>query len=120
MNDHQDIIAQLKHSPIISPKYCDNCGNKHGQEDLQFVGQQEGNFAFHMNCAHCGIVHILKVNPAMHGISIQRLEMPNTDISPAEYQKFAGKPQIAKEEALEVYMDMQGVSSLDQFLKLFE
>jgi hypothetical protein len=116
----QQVLQQLKQLPIMSPKYCDNCGNHHEEPDFQVIGYQEGVVLFQISCRYCGVVYLLRVNPAAAGIAIQRLETLNSDISATEFHKFAGKPQVRKDEALDIYSDMKEVKTIDEFLELFE
>ena len=116
----QQVLQQLKQLPIMSPKYCDNCGNHHDEQDFQVIGYQDGVILFQIGCRFCGVVYLLRVNPAASGIAVQRLETLNSDISTSEFHKFAGKPQVRKDEALEIYMDMKEVKTIDEFLKLFK
>jgi hypothetical protein len=60
------------------------------------------------------------MQPGVPGVAIQKV-VNNTDVRGGqELAKFAGKPQIGKEEALEVYMEMENVNTLDDFLKLID
>lgn len=101
------------------PKHCDNCGERHAEADFSFVGQKEGAYVFQISCQRCGSVHLIRMQPGIPGIAMQKI-MNNTDVRGPEFAKFAGKPQIDQDEALDVYMDMEGVSTIDDFLKLLE
>lgn len=117
MNDVNQLLEQLKKLPFISPRFCDSCGFKHMEDDFRFIGNQDGNFMFQIVCKSCRSSYLLKINPSASGLAAQRMEL-NADLSPEEFKKFAGKPQIEKDEALEVYTDMREVNNIDDFLKL--
>lgn len=119
MPDINHIVEQLKKLPIVSPKYCDNCGTQHSVEDTRFMGQQDANFVFQVACRNCNLSYLLRVSSSSNGMAAQRLDLPNMDLNPDELRKFAGKPKVDKEEALQVYTDMKSVKTLDDFLKLF-
>lgn len=87
------------------------------EDDFRFIGNQDGNFMFQIVCKSCRSSYLLKINPSASGLAAQRMEL-NADLSPEEFKKFAGKPQIEKDEALEVYTDMREVNNIDDFLKL--
>ncbi|MBL8015292.1 MAG: hypothetical protein JNK26_03850 [Candidatus Doudnabacteria bacterium] len=118
MYELKQIIEQLKKLPFISPKYCDNCGAKHSEEDFRFLGNNEGNFLFQIQCKACNLNYMMRVNPSMSGLAAQKLEVMNLDLQPEEFKKFAGKPKVDKEEALKVYTDMRKVKTIEDFLKL--
>jgi hypothetical protein len=60
----------------------------------------------------------MKLHPSSMGIAAQKIEA-NVDISSAqEFRKFAGSKKVDKDEALQVYLDIQKVKTLDQFLAL--
>lgn len=116
-NEINRILQQLKHHPLLSPKYCDSCGSEHKEADLSLVSSQGGNFVFQLACQSCGLMQILKLNPG-GPMAIQRFESNNSDIHGKEFQKFAGKPSLAKEEVLDVYQDMKQVENLEDFLQM--
>lgn len=102
------------------PKHCENCGERHSEIDFSFVGQKESSYVFQISCTRCGSVQIIRMQPGVPGVAIQKV-VNNTDVRGGqELAKFAGKPQIGKEEALEVYMEMENVNTLDDFLKLID
>lgn len=118
-NQLKQLLEQLKQLPIVSPKYCDNCGHRHQESDYNFVGFQDGMFMFQVGCRNCGVSYVLRVSPSGAGLAAQRLDLLNVDINPTELNKFAGKSKVEKEEALEVFLDMKDVTTLDDFLRLF-
>jgi hypothetical protein len=116
----QDLFAQLKNNPMFSPKYCENCGLQHVEEDFAFLGHQDGSLLFQISCRSCGLTYILRLHPSISGLAAQKLEA-NVDItSPAELKKFAGKSKVEKDEALQVYIDIRKVQTIKQFLDLFD
>jgi hypothetical protein len=118
-NDVQRLLQYLRQNPLLSPKFCDNCGNQHVSNDLQFMSFQNSQLVFQLSCQHCGLVQMLRLAPG-GPLSIQRLEANNSDVQGGELQKFAGKPSVDQEEALEVYEDMLDVQNVDDFLALIE
>lgn len=86
------------------------------KNDFSFVGQQDGIFAFQISCKQCGVIQLLRIQPGIPGISIQKI-INNTDVKGGvEFSKFAGKPQVQKEEALDVYMELEAIDTLEDFL----
>jgi hypothetical protein len=112
----QTIMQQLR---SFVPRHCENCGHIHNETDFSFVGQKDSNFVFQISCKRCGSLQLLRLQPGVPGVSLQKL-MNNTDVRGSEFSKFAGKPEVAKEEALEVYIDMQQVETIDDFLQLLQ
>lgn len=115
--DH--ILKQLKKHPLIAPKHCDNCGSAHVSEDFSLVSSDRRNVIFQSSCKQCSLVQVLRLSPG-GPMSIQRFESNNSDVTGKEFQKFAGKPAVVKEEALEVYQQMRQVNGLSDFLGLLE
>lgn len=115
--DAKSILEQIKKHPLLTPKHCDNCGHPHQDEDISLVNASQAGVVFQSSCSACGLVQIFKMSPG-GPLSIQRFETNNSDVSGPELQKFAGKPTVAKEEALDVYEDMQDVENIDDFLEL--
>ncbi len=118
-HDLNQVLNQLKQLPVVSPKFCDNCGTAHNDNDFKIIGQNDGASILQISCSRCHVLYLLKINPNTPGIAVQRLELPNTDITPEEFDKFAGLPQVDKEEALEAFMDMKKVDTIEEFLNLF-
>jgi uncharacterized Zn finger protein len=115
--DLEKLIDYLKLNPMLSPKHCSNCGHAHSKDDLHVMGMQKGELTFQLACTNCGLVQVVRMTPG-GPMTIQRLESNNSDISAKEFAKFAGKPTVAKEEALQVYADMQNVNNLEDLLTL--
>lgn len=116
----EQLLSQLKNNPVFAPKFCENCGVRHAPSDLMFIGQQEGVLLFQIACNNCSLAYIVKLHPTAMGIAAQKLEA-NVDISSsAELKKFAGSRKVGKDEALQVYLDIQNVKTLDQFLALMQ
>ena len=114
----QQLLAQLKENPVFAPKYCENCGHQHTHADFSFVGHQNGFLFFRIACTSCNLTYLLRLQTGSAGLAAQKLEV-NVDISSAqELEKFAGSSKVAKDEALEVYLDIKDMQTLDQFLHL--
>lgn len=113
------LINYLKMHPMLSPKYCSNCGHNHGSNDLSVVSMKQGEIIFQLSCQSCGLVQVIRLSP--NGpMTIQRFESNNSDIVGPEFAKFAGKPSVNKDEALDVYSSLKEVKSLEDFLQLVE
>lgn len=112
----KEIYEQLRKLPIISPKYCDSCGAQHSEQDYRFVTFHDGAFIFQINCQVCSVGYMLRVSPAASGMAAQRLDSLNVDLSLDELKKFAGKPRVKREEALEVYTEMRKVKTIDDYI----
>ncbi len=112
------LLSHLKSNPVFAPKFCENCGTQHTPSDLTFIGQQDGVLVFQIACKSCSLSYVMKLHPTSMGIAAQKIEA-NVDISSAqEFRKFAGSKKVDKDEALQVYLDIQKVKTLDQFLAL--
>lgn len=111
----KQVIQQLR---SLAPRYCDVCGTQHLDSDFSFVGNRDGMLTFQISCGHCGSTDVLQMNPGSNGLSMKRYSAMNTDVKGAEFAKFAGKPQIEKEEALDIYTNLKSVETLEEFMKL--
>lgn len=111
----KQVIQQLR---SLAPRFCDVCGTQHNDQDFSFVGNRDGMLTFQISCGQCGSTDVLQMSPGSTGVSMKRYSAMNTDVKGAEFSKFAGKPQIEKEEALDIYTDLKAVETLEQFLKL--
>lgn len=110
-------LQYLRSNPIIAPKHCEHCGREHNQNDLKLESAQAGNITLRLHCSHCGLTQVLKLNQA-GGLTIQRFENNNSDVSGQEFHKFAGKPSVRREEALDVYEGMLDVEHVEDFIEL--
>lgn len=117
--DLNRLLQYLRNNPLIAPKHCDNCGREHNTNDLRLESAQNGLLTMRLQCKHCGLMQVLRLNSG-GGLSIQRFETNNSDISGAEFDKFAGKPVVNREEALDVYEGMLDVENVEDFLELVE
>jgi len=115
--DLNKLLQILRNNPLIAPKHCENCGFEHTSNDLRLESAQNGMLTMRLQCNHCGLVQMLKLNSG-GGLSIQRFETNNSDITGAEFSKFAGKPAVHIEEALDVYEAMLDVENIEDFLQL--
>lgn len=117
--DLDKLINYLKMHPMLTPKHCSNCGHSHSNEDLSMVTMKQGEIVFQLSCTSCGLVQVIRLSP--NGpMTVQRFESNNSDIEGPEFAKFAGKPSVNKDEALEVYSKLKDVQSIDDFLQLVE
>ncbi|HRO65025.1 MAG TPA: hypothetical protein PKU78_02285 [Candidatus Dojkabacteria bacterium] len=103
-NKDENILRNLL---AVAPKHCDNCGSKYTETNFKIVKSSPSNTVFHLKCSICGNAYMLNViNPVNGMIGAQRtpidLEMGE------EIQKFAGKPSVDKNEAIDVYNTLPG------------
>lgn len=117
--DLNRLLQYLRNNPLVYPKHCDNCGHEHKQNDLNLESANNGQIMLRLHCEACGLVQLIRLNPG-GGLSIQRFEINNSDITGAEFKKFAGKPTVNHEEVLDVYADMLNVADVNDFLQLVE
>lgn len=121
MNTSNTQLAEqlIQHLRNLAPRYCDHCGTKHSEQDFSFVGEKGGQLTFQIACSECGAMDLLQVVPGSPGmLNIKRMHTLNTDVKGAEFAKFAGKPQVRTEEALDFYLEMDKVEGLEDFLEL--
>ncbi len=99
----------LKNLLAVAPKHCDNCGSKYTETNFKIVKSSPSNTVFHLKCSICGNAYMLNViNPVNGMIGAQRTPI-NIDLEMGEeIQKFAGKPSVDKNEAIDVYNTLPG------------
>ena len=117
--DLNRLLQYLRNNPLIYQKHCDNCGHEHKQNDLSLESVNNGQIMARLHCETCGLVQVIRLSPG-GSMTIQRFEINNSDITGAEFKKFAGKPSVDHEEALDVYADMLQVDDVNDFLQLVE
>ncbi len=113
------LIEHLRKLPMVSPKYCDNCGAMHADDDVRYMGQHQNSFAFQVTCKQCGVSYLMRVGASMSGVAAQKLELSSSDVGAEELKKFVGRSKVQKDEVLQVYSDLRRVRTLEDFLKLF-
>lgn len=101
----------------VAPKHCDNCGSKYHEMNFRVVKSSPSNTVFHLKCNICGNAYMLNVmNPVNGMIGAQRTPI-NIDLEMGEeIQKFAGKPSVDKDEAIDVYNSLEP-STTEETLK---
>lgn len=99
----------LKNLLAVAPKHCDNCGSRYNETNFKIVKSSPSNTVFHLKCTICGNAYMLNViNPVNGMIGAQRTPI-NIDLEMGEeIQKFAGKPSVDKNEAIDVYNTLPG------------
>ncbi|HRN86208.1 MAG TPA: hypothetical protein PK863_02670 [Candidatus Dojkabacteria bacterium] len=105
-NKDENILRNLL---AVAPKHCDNCGSKYTETNFKIVKSSPSNTVFHLKCSICGNAYMLNViNPVNGMIGAQRTPI-NIDLEMGEeIQKFAGKPSVDKNEAIDVYNTLPG------------
>ncbi|MCA9380373.1 hypothetical protein KC675_04305 [Candidatus Dojkabacteria bacterium] len=105
-NKDENILRNLL---AVAPKHCDNCGSKYTETNFKIVKSSPSNTVFHLKCSICGNAYMLNViNPVNGMIGAQRTPI-NIDLEMGEeIQKFAGKPSVDKNEAIDVFNTLPG------------
>jgi len=101
LNDQQKFI---KNFFAVAPKHCDNCGAKYQESDFQVIKTSPVNLVLHLKCRVCNNSYMLNVLNPMNGmIGAQRTPI-NIDLqSETEIKKFAGQEAINKNEAIDLF-----------------
>lgn len=105
-NKDENILRNLL---AVAPKHCDNCGSKYTETNFKIVKSSPSNTVFHLKCSICGNAYMLNViNPVNGMIGAQRTPI-NIDLEMGEeIQKFAGKPSVDKNEAIDIFNTLPG------------
>ena len=112
------IIEYLKKNSSVIPKYCDNCGTIHLDENLQVLGTRNGTVSCRIHCSNCGASHILNVAMPVNGIGIASRAPINIDLaSTDEFNKFADKNVISDDDTINTYKSLHKMRSVSDFLK---
>jgi hypothetical protein len=116
-NKDENILRNLL---AVAPKHCDNCGSKYSETNFKIVKSSPSNTVFHLKCSICGNAYMLNViNPVNGMIGAQRTPI-NIDLEMGEeIQKFAGKPSVDKNEAIDVYNTLPGNLTENDLNKIF-
>lgn len=114
--DYQNLIKNLL---AVAPKHCDNCGNRYIEDDFRIIKNSKMLTVFHLKCSKCNNAYMLNVMSAVNGmVGAQRLPV-NTDLDKGEeLQKFAGKPAVNKDEAIDIFNSLRADTKQGQIIKL--
>ncbi len=117
-NKDENLIRNLL---AVAPKHCDNCGSKYSENNFKVVKTSPSNTVFHLKCVICGNAYMLNViNPVNGMIGAQRTPI-NIDLELGdEIQKFAGRPSVDKDEAIDVYNTLEPSITEDSLKKLLQ
>lgn len=115
-NKDENLIRNLL---AVAPKHCDNCGSKYDENNFRVVKTSPSNTVFHLKCVICGNAYMLNVISPVNGmIGAQRTPI-NIDLELGdEIQKFAGKPSVNKDEAIDIYNTLEPSTTEDTLKKL--
>lgn len=112
------LIDFLKRNSAVVPKYCDSCGHEYAENSLQIIGNKGGNVSCRLHCYNCTATHILNVAMPMNGVGIASRAPVNVDLmSGDEFNKFAGKPAVDNNDAIETYRTLNKMRGLEDFMK---
>jgi hypothetical protein len=112
------IIEYLKRNSNIIPKFCDNCGIVHSDENLQVIGTKNGMVSCRIHCTNCGSTHILNVSMPVNGMGVASRAPINVDLASVdEFNKFAGKTAVSVNDAIESYKALNKIKSVKDFIK---
>jgi len=107
--DQQNILRNVM---AVAPKHCDNCGARYSESDFRVMKSTSTNVIMHLRCRNCNNVYMLNImNPVNGMVGAQRIPL-NIDLQDEEISKYAGKPAITEDEALDLF-DKIG-SNIDQ------
>jgi hypothetical protein len=112
------IIEYLKRNSSVIPKFCDNCGTMHQEDNLQVIGTRNGTVSCRIHCHNCSASHILNVAMPVNGIGVASRAPINVDLTSAdEFNKFASKTAISDDEAISTYKTLTKMRGVSDFLK---
>lgn len=109
----------LKSAPDLLPKYCERCGARHDESDLDEVNSDQKKATFKLQCKSCGSTYLFHVSSPMAGV-LSSKKMPfKPAITTSELKKFSKSDRINEDEVLDIYSSMKQVATIEDFNKLF-
>lgn len=93
----------------VVAKYCDKCGTSYTLSDVRIVRDSDFSSIIHFSCQNCESNHIATFVKPMGMASRTPI---NTDLSIEEIAKFAKSEKISSQEVLELYDELENISSL--------
>lgn len=103
----------------IMPHFCDKCGAKHDQGDLEFVFNDTAKAMCKLSCKNCGNMYMIHINSPMDGMLSAKRSSFKSEISAKEMNKFSGSPRIESDEILDVFNALKGIKNIEDFNKHF-
>ncbi|HLD03430.1 MAG TPA: hypothetical protein VJC17_01520 [Candidatus Dojkabacteria bacterium] len=105
----------------VAPKHCDNCGGKYQESDFQVIKTSPVNLVLHLKCHICNNSYMLNVLNPMNGmIGAQRTPI-NIDLqTEKEIKKFAGQEAVNKNEAIDMFSQLDEQLTQNELEKLLE
>lgn len=88
----------------ITPKHCDNCGHKYGEQNFKLVKNDFSHKVIHIHCDSCGNSYLLNIVQPANGMFGSTRSQVNLDLSNVkEMMKFASENAISQNDALDAY-----------------
>lgn len=109
----------LQQAPNLIPNYCDKCGAKHSNEDLEIIGQEIDKISLRLTCNNCNTMYNIQIQSPTDGVFASRKSISKSDISASEMKKFTDSENIDDDEILDVVLALKNVSTIKDFELLF-
>ena len=116
----QDPREFLKQIPDLLPKFCDKCGTRHVESDLEQISTEGNKSTFKLECKSCKNTYLFHISSPLGGVlSAKRFPFKPT-ITSKELKKFADSEIIDDNEVLDIYTNLKSVGTIDDFNRLFQ
>ena len=109
----------IQHISSIMPQYCDKCGARHDNKDLEIVFNSNSKAVCKLNCPNCGNSYMIHVNSPAEGMVAAKRSEYKSEITAQEITKFSNIKEIDSNEVIDVFNSLKSVSSIDDFNNLF-
>jgi hypothetical protein len=104
----------------LMPNFCDKCGAKYDNSDLELVDGGMKKATFKLTCRSCHNSYMIQVqNPSTGLLEAKRMPF-KTDVNSEEFAKFSDSKQIEADEILDVYASIEKVQTIKDFDRLFK
>lgn len=119
----EDFIPQqntLNNLNNILPQFCDKCGTRYMQENIEMISQQQDKFTCKIQCGHCGNGFIMSINSPFPGAYAARRDPFRSEISSTEIKKFMAFDKIRPDDIISVFDKLKTVNTISDFNKLIK
>lgn len=99
----------------VIPQYCDKCGTKHTDSDLEIVANDTHKAVCRLGCANCGNSYMIHVNMPMNGVFAAKRMAYNTDMNAREMKKFSNTSKIDQNEIIDVFTSLKDIKNIQDF-----
>ena len=115
----QHILDQVKNMVnnlgVVIPKYCDKCGVKHEEGDMEVVENDFNKSTIRLQCKGCGNSYMIHLSTPTPGVLSAKKLVHNSDMSYGELKKFDSLLKINSDEVLDVFSKLKSINSIGDF-----